>query len=88
MRADVATLHANFGPATWLMDLNVDGVVNVGDVDTLIDRIGAHEPRRFQFGSKDGWGGPACVATRRERRSGDDSTTATRILTALSTGMI
>ena len=34
--ADAATLYANFGPATWLMDLNVDGLVDLSDVNTLI----------------------------------------------------
>jgi alpha-amylase len=37
--ADAATLFANFGPSNWLMDLNVDGVINVADVSTLVDDL-------------------------------------------------
>lgn len=37
--ADVATLHSNFGAATWLHDLNVDGTVNAADVDTLVTEL-------------------------------------------------
>jgi hypothetical protein len=37
--ADVAALYANFGSDDWLGDLNVDGLVNVGDVQTLITEI-------------------------------------------------
>lgn len=34
--ADVATLYASFGTPTWQTDLNVDGVVNIEDVKTLV----------------------------------------------------
>ena len=35
--ADVAALYDNFGStATWLLDLNVDGVIDVEDVRTLV----------------------------------------------------
>ncbi len=30
--ADIAALYGNFGNLSWLMDLNVDGAVNVTDV--------------------------------------------------------
>jgi alpha-amylase len=37
--ADAAALYANFGPANWLMDLNVDGVIDLADVTTLVDDL-------------------------------------------------
>ncbi len=36
---DVVHLHANFGGSGWLEDLNVDGVVNILDVETLITEL-------------------------------------------------
>ncbi len=33
---DVFHLHANFGGSTWLEDLNVDGTIDIADVETLI----------------------------------------------------
>ena len=36
---DVAALHSNFGTSGWLNDLNVDGTVNLADVDTLITEL-------------------------------------------------
>lgn len=36
---DVAHLHANFGGSGWLEDINVDGVVNMLDVETLITEL-------------------------------------------------
>lgn len=36
---DVIALHAAFGTSNWLEDLNVDGVVNIQDVQTLISDI-------------------------------------------------
>jgi alpha-amylase len=35
---DVTALYASFGTTTWLTDLNVDGVVNIDDVKTLITK--------------------------------------------------
>lgn len=37
--ADMAALYAGFGPASWLYDLNVDGVVNISDVSTMISQL-------------------------------------------------
>lgn len=37
--ADVAALHAAFGTSSWLADLNVDGTVDILDVQTLITDI-------------------------------------------------
>ena len=34
--ADFETLLGNFGPATWLYDLNVDGTVNAADAQTFV----------------------------------------------------
>ena len=36
--ADVTALYASFGTTTWLTDLNVDGVVNIDDVKTLVTK--------------------------------------------------
>src|SRR5262249_11043782 len=35
---DVTALYASFGTTTWQTDLNVDGVVNIEDVKTLITK--------------------------------------------------
>jgi alpha-amylase len=37
--ADAATLYANFGPANWLMDLNVDGLIDQADITTLVEDL-------------------------------------------------
>jgi hypothetical protein len=37
--ADLALLYANFGPATWLLDLNVDGIVDAGDAMAFITQL-------------------------------------------------
>jgi hypothetical protein len=37
--AAAAALYASFGPANWLMDLNVDGVIDLADVTTLVDDL-------------------------------------------------
>ncbi len=37
--ADMAALYSNFGPGAWLYDLNVDGVVNLSDVATMITQL-------------------------------------------------
>ena len=34
--ADMAALYASFGTTTWLTDLNVDGAVDIGDVETMV----------------------------------------------------
>ncbi|HYO23324.1 MAG TPA: dockerin type I domain-containing protein [Lacipirellulaceae bacterium] len=47
--ADAAALYANFGAATWLMDLNVDGTVNIGDVSTLITELVRTSPADFNL---------------------------------------
>jgi hypothetical protein len=36
--SDVTSLYASFGTTTWQTDLNVDGVVNIDDVKTLITK--------------------------------------------------
>jgi hypothetical protein len=36
--SDVTALYASFGATTWQADLNVDGVVNIEDVKTLITK--------------------------------------------------
>ena len=36
---DVAAIHAAFGTSNWLEDLNVDGIVDIQDVQTLITEI-------------------------------------------------
>jgi hypothetical protein len=37
--ADMAALYASFQSPSWLMDLNVDGAVDLNDVDTMITEI-------------------------------------------------
>lgn len=37
--ADMTTLYANFGNMSWLMDLNVDGAVDIADVETMITKL-------------------------------------------------
>ena len=37
--ADFEALYAHFGPATWLFDLNVDGVVNALDAETFVTQL-------------------------------------------------
>ncbi len=37
--ADMAALYASFGTTTWLTDLNVDGVVDIGDVETMVTEL-------------------------------------------------
>jgi hypothetical protein len=36
---DAAALYANFGQSSWLMDLNVDGAVDIVDVETLVTEL-------------------------------------------------
>jgi hypothetical protein len=37
--ADMAALYGQFGPGAWLYDLNVDGLVNIADVATMITEL-------------------------------------------------
>jgi hypothetical protein len=37
--ADMAALYASFDSPSWLMDFNVDGAVDLNDVDTMISEI-------------------------------------------------
>lgn len=37
--ADVAALYSSFGSPSWLTDLNVDGAVNIADVQTMVTQI-------------------------------------------------
>ncbi|MEX0613423.1 MAG: hypothetical protein WD229_15000, partial [Pirellulales bacterium] len=37
--ADVDLLYGNFGAGSWLYDMNVDGVVNIDDVQTMITEV-------------------------------------------------
>jgi len=36
---DVAALYASFGSPSWLMDMNVDGAVDIDDVSTMITEL-------------------------------------------------
>ncbi len=52
---DIAALHAAFGGTGWLEDLNVDGVVDLNDVQTLITDIFRTENGDFDLdGDVDG----------------------------------
>jgi len=44
---DFETLLANFGPATWLFDLNVDGTVNALDAKTFVTELVRSVPGDF-----------------------------------------
>jgi hypothetical protein len=37
--ADMAALYAGFGTTTWLNDLNVDGVVDIQDAQTMVTQL-------------------------------------------------
>jgi hypothetical protein len=53
--ADVTALYSSFGTTTWQMDLNVDGVVNIEDVKTLITKDFRTVPGDFNLdGQVDG----------------------------------
>jgi alpha-amylase len=53
--ADIAALYANFNNWSWLMDLNVDGLVNRDDVETLVTEVFRTQPGDFNVdGSIDG----------------------------------
>jgi glycosidase len=47
--ADVTALYASFGSASWLMDMNVDGEVNVDDVSTMIMEVFRTIPGDFNL---------------------------------------
>ena len=47
--ADMSALYAGFGPATWLLDLNVDGVVNIEDVKTMVTNLFRTVPGDFNL---------------------------------------
>jgi hypothetical protein len=44
---DVAALYASFGTPSWLMDMNVDGAVDIDDVSTMITEIFRTVPGDF-----------------------------------------
>jgi alpha-amylase len=46
---DVAALYSNFGGSAWLFDLNVDGVVDLQDVETLIGDVIRTVPEDFNL---------------------------------------
>jgi len=46
---DVALLYDSFGSSSWLMDLNVDGVVNIEDVSTMIGEVFRTMPGDFNL---------------------------------------
>jgi alpha-amylase len=37
--ADIAALYANFGSSSWLFDINVDGVVDIGDISAAVTTL-------------------------------------------------
>jgi alpha-amylase len=37
--ADMATLYSSFGSPNWFVDLNVDGAVNIADVQTMLTHV-------------------------------------------------
>lgn len=45
--ADFESLFANFGAATWLFDLNVDGVVDARDAETFVTELVRSVPGDF-----------------------------------------
>ena len=45
--ADFEALYANFGPATWTFDLNVDGVVDAADAETFVTQLVRSVPGDF-----------------------------------------
>jgi glycosidase len=47
--SDLEALYANLGPATWLFDLNVDGVVDEADAETLITQLARTVPGDFNL---------------------------------------
>jgi glycosidase len=49
---DFELLFANFGAATWLYDLNVDGVVNSADAQTFVSELVRSVPGDFNVDGK------------------------------------
>lgn len=47
--ADIAALYSNFGPGTWLYDMNVDGMVNIADVTAMISEVFRTVPGDFNL---------------------------------------
>jgi hypothetical protein len=47
--ADMSALYGGFGPATWLLDLNVDGTVNIEDVKTMVTSVFRTVPGDFNL---------------------------------------
>lgn len=47
--ADFETLIANYGPASWTFDLNVDGVVNALDAETFVRELVRSVPGDYNF---------------------------------------
>jgi alpha-amylase len=45
--ADFEALFANFGPATWTFDLNVDGTVDSEDAETFVTQLARSVPGDF-----------------------------------------
>jgi alpha-amylase len=53
--ADMTALYSSFGTTTWLTDLNVDGVVNIADVQTMVTNLFRTVPGDFNLdGQVDG----------------------------------
>src|SRR3954447_1370326 len=53
--ADMSALYAAFGTTTWTMDLNVDGLVNIEDVKTMVMKLFRTMPGDFNLdGQVDG----------------------------------
>lgn len=47
--ADMAALYSSFGSPSWLMDLNVDGAIDVDDVATMITNVFRTAPGDFNL---------------------------------------
>ena len=47
--ADMAALYGSFGSPSWLTDLNVDGAVNIADVQTMITNLVRTVPGDFNL---------------------------------------
>jgi glycosidase len=47
--ADMALLYSSFGSPSWLTDLNVDGAVNISDVQTMITNLIRTMPGDFNL---------------------------------------
>jgi len=45
--SDMALLYSSFGSPTWLTDLNVDGAVNIADIQTMITNLVRTMPGDF-----------------------------------------